>query len=251
MRQAESRARQLFDIVYGALCGRHPEIRPCHFQWLATKDLYRELRALAPQMEGRILDVGCGRKPYRPWFTGASEYVGIDVVADSAADIVVRTGERWPLDDGSFDAVIATQVLEHVRDFDNVRDEIVRVLRPRGRAVVSVPFIYNEHGAPDDLRRFSAYGVAQIFPADWELVRVKRLGSLGSTLGILFLNWMDVSLSRTWPTKILKVALLPAWIIVSATVNGVGALLDSLGDRSGTYVNVLAVFAKPGPKNPS
>ncbi|MBA3431345.1 MAG: class I SAM-dependent methyltransferase [Actinobacteria bacterium] len=241
-----ARAKRLFDLVYGALCGVHPNLRPWHFQWLATKDLYRELGALAPQLEGRILDVGCGGKPYWRWLTSAQECVGLDVTADSEPDIVVVPGERWPVDDASFDAVLATQVLEHVRDFDNVRSEIDRVLKPRGRAVISVPFIYNEHGAPDDLRRFSAYGVAQIFPPDWEVLEVRRLGSLGSSIGILFLNWADISLSKTWPTKVLKVALLPAWIAVSAIVNGIGAVLDSIGDRSVAYVNVLAVFLKPG-----
>ncbi|MBA3429905.1 MAG: class I SAM-dependent methyltransferase [Actinobacteria bacterium] len=240
------RAGLVFHAVYGAVCGTHPDLKPWHFQWLATKDLYRELGVLAPQLKGRILDVGCGRKPYRRWFTAANEYVGLDITADSDADIVVVPGERWPLEDASFDAVFSTQVLEHVRDFDNVRSEIGRVLKPRGRAVVSLPFIYSEHGAPDDFRRFSAYGAAQIFPADWEILKVSRLGSVGSSLGVLFLNWIDVSLSKTRPTKILKVALLPAWIFVSAIVNAVGAILDSVGDQSITYVNVLLVFAKPG-----
>src|SRR5207249_3341124 len=60
----------------------------------------------------RVLDVGCGVKPYYPFFAaGASEFVGVDV-ANPAAD-VEGTAERLPLPDGEFDVVLCTQVLEH------------------------------------------------------------------------------------------------------------------------------------------
>ena len=222
MDQSASGPRRLYDHVYGVLCGSPPGLRPWHFQWLATKDLYRELRGLLPDLEGRILDVGCGRKPYRAWCTRAADYVGLDVTTDSAADVVVRLGDRWPLDDDSFDAVISTQVLEHVGDLENVRAEVGRVLKPGGIAVISVPFIFNEHGAPNDFRRFSVYGAAAIFPPNWKVVRIKRLGGFGSSVGVLVLNWVDISLGRTWPTKVLKVILLPVWILFSGIVNVLG-----------------------------
>lgn len=245
MEGATSGPRRLYDFVYCALCGSPPSIRPWHFQWLATKDLYRELRELAPTVDGRLLDVGCGYKPYRSWFRKATAYVGLDVTAESRADVIVKPGESWPFDDGTFDAVISTQVLEHIADFDNVLSEIRRVLRPGGQVVITVPFIYNEHGAPEDFRRFSVYGAGKIFPPDWQVVRLARLGGVGSALGVLLLNWIDISLSRTWPTKIVKAILLPIWVLFSGIVNALGSAFDSLGDTSAMYVNVLAVFAKP------
>jgi SAM-dependent methyltransferase len=236
----------MYDMCYALVCGTPPTLRPWHFQWLAIKDLYRELRVVVRDLEGRVLDVGCGRKPYRKWFEKAGEYVGLDVTRESDADVIVRAGERWPFEDSSFDAVVSTQVLEHVSDFANVRAEIARVVKPGGQVIISVPFIYNEHGAPEDFRRFSVYGAAQLFPADWEVVRVARLGGAGSSLGILFLNWIDISLSSDSRTKLVKVMLLPLWIVLSAIVNAVGSALDKVGDKSATYVNLLVVFAKPG-----
>jgi SAM-dependent methyltransferase len=248
MEGSPSRGRRVYDLVYATLCGSHPQIRPWHFQWLAAKDLYRELRLILPEVNGRILDVGCGDKPYRSWSTNAREYVGLDVTSDSAADVVVRPGDAWPLDDASFDTVLSTQVLEHVGDYDNVRSEISRVLKPGGRAIVSVPFVFNEHGAPDDFRRYSVYGVREIFPDDWQAIRLVRLGGFGSASGVLLLNWIDMSLSKTLATKVLKALLLPLWIPFSAIVNGLGQVFDSVGDTSAVYVNVLAVFEKPAPE---
>jgi SAM-dependent methyltransferase len=245
MEAAMGGPRRLYDFVYGAVCGSPPSMRPWHFQWLATKDLYRELRALAPAIQGRLLDVGCGRKPYRSWFSSVTAYVGLDVTADSEADVIVKPGERWPFEDESFDVVISTQVLEHVDDFDNVRAEIGRVLRPGGQVVISVPFIYNEHGAPEDFRRFSVYGASNMFPTDWQVLRLARLGGAGSALGILLLNWIDISMSKSWLTKVVKAILLPVWVLFSGVINGVGSAFDSFGDRSALYVNVLAIFAKP------
>src|SRR5438034_4402095 len=104
----------LYEAFYGLLCGRHPSLRPWHFQWLGAKDLYRELRRRLPELEGAILDVGCGDKPYEKWAARAVRYVGIDVSLDTKADFVVQPGDTWPFEASAFDAVLATQVLEHV-----------------------------------------------------------------------------------------------------------------------------------------
>src|SRR2546430_14789614 len=82
-----ARGQRMYDLVYGSLCGTHPQIRRWHFQWLATKDLYRELRQILPELNGRLLDVGCGDKPYLKWASKARDYVGLDVTSESAADI--------------------------------------------------------------------------------------------------------------------------------------------------------------------
>ncbi len=77
----ESRLGRLYRQTYEALCGKHPHVLPWHFQWLDTIYLARTLKARLPQLGGRVLDVGCGDKPYRALFSQATDYVGIDVVA--------------------------------------------------------------------------------------------------------------------------------------------------------------------------
>ena len=235
----------LYHLVYGFICGNHPDIRPWHFQWLSLKDLRRELKRILPTLRGRVLDVGCGQTPYRHWLVGASEYVGLDVTPDSRADIVVEPGTVWPFANASFDAILATQVLEHVRDFDNVLREIDRVMKPGGTVVISVPFIYNEHGVPEDFRRFSAYGGSDLIPNAWDVTEVVRLGGAGSTLGVLLLDWIYITMSRRAATRVGMGILMPLWIALSAVVNGVAQLFDRIGDQTVIYVNVLFVGSKP------
>ena len=85
----------------------------------------------------RVLDVGCGPKPYYPFFAErASEYVGVDVVPQPAAELVGRV-EELPVEDGAFDLVLCTQVLEHCDDPARAVAELRRVTAPGGRVLAS------------------------------------------------------------------------------------------------------------------
>lgn len=69
-----------------------------------------------------------------------------DVRADVAA---------LPFASGSFDAVICSEVLEHVSDPRVAVREIARVLRPGGVALISVPFLFRIHPDPNDYGRYT------------------------------------------------------------------------------------------------
>lgn len=233
--------------VYESLCGKHPFMRPWHFQWLAGRDLYIDLRRVLKPIGGRILDVGCGDKPYSSWFGGdVQEYVGIDVYSGPKVDITIEPGKPWPLVDGQFDVVFSTQVLEHVAETSSVLGEIHRALKPGGTLVLSVPFIYNQHGAPHDYRRLSVFGVRQLFQDDYEILQVKSEGGVGSTVGLLILNWLIHSLGRNSATRLLKGVFLPVIILLSALVNGIGFVFDKLDRTDSYYSNVLLVAVKRG-----
>jgi SAM-dependent methyltransferase len=98
----------------------------------------------------RILDLGCRTGALTRHFLDGNQVVGVDVdrVALAAAaqlgiDTVLADIEQpLPFPDEDFDAVVAGELLEHVRFPDNVVAEAVRVLRPGGVLVGSVPNIY-------------------------------------------------------------------------------------------------------------
>src|SRR5438132_650381 len=104
---------------------------------------------------------------------------GLDVIPGPAVDIVIAPDKQWPLPAEHFDVLLSSQVLEFASDLDLTLAEMNRVLKRGGTVVLTFPFIYNEHRAPLDLRRFSVYGAARMFPE--YATQVERQGGIGST----------------------------------------------------------------------
>lgn len=233
-----------YQAIYDALCGSAPKERPWHFKWLATHDLHRDLRALLPALGGRVLDLGCGSKPYRDWFGNVAHYTGADIAPGPEVDVVLTPGEPLPFADGAFDALLCTQVLEHVADLGQTLAEIRRVLAPGGLLLVSVPFLFNLHGAPHDYRRFTEYGVAGLLTGGMEIIELRRQGGIGSTLTVLWLNWLETALNSNRATRLLKAPLLPLWMVFSLLCNGLGLVLDRLDPTDHFYGNLLALARK-------
>ena len=205
----------------------------------------REMRRLLPPLGGRVLDVGCGERPYEAWMTRAEAYVGLDVYEDPNVDIVVEPGRPWPLEDGAFDTVVCLQVLEHVRDPELVLGEIERVLRPGGRAVVAVPFVYTEHGGPHDYRRFSRHGLGLELAPRFEVRELRTQGGVASSTVQFWLNFLELSFARRPALLALVLVLLPLWLALCAVLNVAAVLLDRLDRTESCYGNVVALVEKP------
>lgn len=47
--------------------------------YLERKELYKNIKLLAQNFEGKILDLGCGTKPYEKLFVNSDEYIGLEV----------------------------------------------------------------------------------------------------------------------------------------------------------------------------
>ena len=120
-------------------------------------DLAPELRTLT----GTVLDVGCGAQPYRRLLPPSVTYVGIDTVdakehfGYETPDTLYFSGDRWPVDDATADAVLSTETLEHVYDPRRFLAEAHRCLKPGGRLILTVPFAARWHYVPHDYWRFT------------------------------------------------------------------------------------------------
>lgn len=88
---------------------------------------------------------------------------------------VFYDGHKLPFESEYFDAILATQVLEHVEYFDEVFKELTRILKKDGIFIISVPFCGEEHEIPFDFRRFTSFGVKKLF-GDYgiELLNMKK-----------------------------------------------------------------------------
>jgi SAM-dependent methyltransferase len=118
------------------------------------------------QAADRVLDVGCGTQPYRPLF-GGRPYTGIDVeasgrTAENKKPDVFFDGLNIPFQASEFGLVLCIEVLEHAIEPAHLLAEMFRVLRPGGQLVLTTPFMWGEHEAPYDFRRFSLNGLSRV-----------------------------------------------------------------------------------------
>ena len=113
---------------------------------------------------GKILDVGCGNKPYETLFNTTKEkYVGCDVVQSSENKVdVISKATEIAFESNSFDTVFSTQVMEHVDNSDLMMSECNRVLKPGGIFILSVPLCWELHEEPYDFFRFTKYGLKEL-----------------------------------------------------------------------------------------
>jgi SAM-dependent methyltransferase len=175
--------------------------------WVVRSALARFLRAQADELRAvapvRILDVGCGVKPYYPFFADiASEYVGVDVVENPAAELLGPV-EALPVEDASFDVVLCTQVLEHCDDPRQAVAELARVTRPSGRVLASTHGVQVYHPSPTDYWRWTHTGLERLFEtsADWVSLRVEPAAGTGSALAMLLGIYVEIALRRSPAAK--------------------------------------------------
>jgi SAM-dependent methyltransferase len=156
------------------------------------------LHAEAETAEGaRVLDVGCGDKPYYPFFAArASEYVGVDA-QHPAADLHAPV-ERLPVADESFDLVLCTQVLEHADDPAQVVRELRRVVKAGGRVLASTHGVQVYHPNPVDLQRWTHTGLQRLFEENGEWSSLDVVPSSGTTacVGMLLSLYVDLLARR-------------------------------------------------------
>ena len=159
-------------------------------QYAVRKPLVEWLRST--RASGRILDVGCGERPYEPLFRGA-EYVGFDVPGNPRADLHGSIG-AIPVEDASFDVVLCLQVLEHVPDPAAAVRELRRVVRPGGRVLASTHGVYPYHPNPDDLWRWTHTGLERLFRenGDWSSVTVRPASGTTACVAMLVAHYLDL-----------------------------------------------------------
>jgi SAM-dependent methyltransferase len=147
-------------------------------------------RAVEMHVSGRLIDIGCGVKPYRelvaPWVT---EHVGVDhegSLHERANVDLSGTAYEIPVEDGQFDSALCTAVLEHLEEPEQALRECHRVLRPGGTAIYTVPFIWHLHEEPRDFYRYSRHGLRYLFEkAGFDVVEITALSGFWVTFGQL------------------------------------------------------------------
>jgi SAM-dependent methyltransferase len=126
------------------------------------KQILDLLRLQFPGQRLRILDVGCGQRPYSEYFSGTDiDYLGADIPwANVQADFDINptTGEvQAPVE--SFHAIVHFQALEHVPNANALLLQTQRLLKAGGYMFCTVPFVFEYHPVPGDYRRWTTDGL--------------------------------------------------------------------------------------------
>jgi SAM-dependent methyltransferase len=109
----------------------------------------------------KILDIGAQKSPYKKYFDKV-DYYSQDIVQNSeqSVDFVGDINEGLiAIKDSSFDYIICTQVLEHIKQPKKAFEEFHRILKPGGRLFLTAPLCFEEHMIPYDYFRFTRYGL--------------------------------------------------------------------------------------------
>jgi SAM-dependent methyltransferase len=242
--------------AYHGLCGQELNANLLHFQFLPSYYFRRDIKLDGGELEGRLLDVGCGNKPYRSFFQNVRSYIGLDYpVTQAIQDFQARPevfgdARRLPFAQSSFDAVLCSQVLEHVNQPGQVMAEIGRVLKPGGCGILSAPFIYNVHVGPHDFFRFSPLGIREVVEgAGLKVKSIRYQGGIGTAVVQLMHNWIFSGLARLSRKGVvtagISALLTPFLLVICAINNLVGLGLDNLAvDTERFSPNLWVLFAK-------
>lgn len=204
-----------------------------HPRYLAQDELWRLVKIAGPELQGNLLDVGCGKKPYVSLLPKVHWYVGVDVPTTMHGlhhVDVASTAVALPFCNSCFDSVLCTEVLEHVAEPMQALQEIARVIKPGGMLLLTVPFSEQLHEEPYDFFRYTKHGLIHLLKkSNWSVLAIYERGGTWLELGYRLSSFIYSTLGADLlPDGNLKPKLFlgPITILICAFVQIVALLLD-------------------------
>jgi SAM-dependent methyltransferase len=214
--------------------------------FIIRSGLFNGLKNLSNEIAGKILDFGCGSKPYEGLFINQQQYVGLDVEvsghnhSDSKID-VFYDGKVIPFTDGEFDSVVAFEVVEHIFDLDISLTEINRILKDGGNFLFTIPFGWEEHEQPYDFARYTSFGIKSLLEKHgFEVVALNKTNNFILALAQNLISYIDTSVL---PQKLpFGHTILTIFIISPITI--LGLIFSKILPSNTNYYSNLVVLAK-------
>jgi SAM-dependent methyltransferase len=164
-----------------------------------TRAALNHLVAERVVLTGDVLDMGAGLSPsYRPLLNNSARSLKTLDAAVPTADVQVDL-ERVPIDvpSGSFDTILAFNLLEHIYRHRELVHEIARLLRPGGRVFIWVPFLIEYHPDPHDHFRYTDETLLRLLDeAQFEDVTVHGYGGRFTASAALALGGVPTRAGR-------------------------------------------------------
>ncbi len=151
---------------------------------LASELLLREVLKVVPYIKGRLLDIGCGEKPYKSIFSSHIDYyIGIDLpqtLHSKHGVDVFANAHQLPFKENTVDTILCLEVLEHIERPAQLLKEIFAVLRKDGVLILSAPQTYCLHKDPLDFYRFTQEGLIELVKNQTGFT-INYINSIGGT----------------------------------------------------------------------
>lgn len=176
--------------------------------------IYRDIKKQVPILKGNVLDVGCGQSPYK-FLLNASQtkYFGIDVAdADKFdyknSEITPFNGENIPFEDDKFEGLICTEVLEHVPNYQKLINEMFRVMKKDGMAIITIPWSARYHYIPYDFFRYTPSSLKTMFSRFTEMKIKNRGTDIPNIINKIIIVWFR----NLFPAQLWKWLFVPLWV---------------------------------------
>ena len=106
-------------------------------------------------LRGHVLDVGGGarKSSYLPLLRVEGQLDSLNIDPERAPTIIADLNQPLPIPTATYDTLLSLNTLEHVREDVFALREMTRVLKPGGRMLLFIPFLYRVHGSPSDFHR--------------------------------------------------------------------------------------------------
>jgi len=159
---------------------------------LATYPIIEFIAKYSNRYQGKLVDIGCGNKPYIDYFSHVKKTIGIDI-ADNEADILANA-KFLPVKSNSIDIVLCNQVIEHEYEPEKIVVEISRILRERGVLILSAPQMGRLHGEPNDYYRYTKWGLKYLLEKNGMKIEIIEshggiFRSIGSHLDFFIIDY--------------------------------------------------------------
>ena len=162
---------------------------------IIKSSLLKSIKKNSGELKGKLLDFGCGNKPYEKLFK-VDEYVGLDILesghenSNKKAD-VFYDGKIIPFENNNFDSIFCSEVFEHVFNLEEVIKELNRVLKIDGKILLTMPFVWELHEKPYDFARYTVFGIKSILEKNgFEILKIEQTTTYIETLAQLKANYL-------------------------------------------------------------
>ncbi|WP_298741077.1 class I SAM-dependent methyltransferase [uncultured Chitinophaga sp.] len=226
------------------------EFKPSLFHpyYFIRKGLFSKVNQYSHLLRGRLLDFGCGSKPYKALIT-VDEYIGVDFENEGHPHEneqidVFYDGKTIPLPADYFDAGLTSEVFEHVFNLEEVLGELHRVLKPGAPLLITCPFVWKEHEVPNDYARYTHFALKHMLEKNG--FRIRTLDKSGNFIEVMF-QLRALYFFDSWYPKFRRIPLLGFLfrLFFFAIPNAVGSLFSKMFPRNKQmYLNNIVIAEK-------